>query len=229
MSSAMLKKDVSAYQRWELASFGETRPSHIAAAQKQAIPEVVIPSITQEEIEQIRLSAHNEGYAAGYQEAYEKGLREGQTAGLQAAEESMKPEIQSMQDLAKNVMLEINAAGKNTGQELLDLAINLAEAMLKTRLELDQNAILPIVEDAIAQLPSIQQPANILLNPLDAATIKNTMVDVLNSDGWRIVSDPQLSRGDCKIETAFNLVDASIETRWNRLTEFLHSNHVGST
>ncbi len=76
--------------------------------------------------------------------------------------------------------------------------------------------------------PSIQQPANILLNPMDAATIKNTMGEVLNSDGWRIVSDTQLSRGDCKIETAYNLVDASIETRWNRLTEFLHSNTSGS-
>ncbi|MFZ6753141.1 flagellar assembly protein FliH [Undibacterium sp. Dicai25W] len=224
MSNTMLKKDVSAYQRWELASFGETRPSHIAATQAQLVPETPIPTISQEEIDQIKTDAHNEGYAAGYQEAYEKGLREGQAIGLQAAEDTMKPEIQSMQDLARNFILEIDAAGKNTGQELLDLAISLAENMLKTKLALDPNAILPIVEDAIAQLPSIQQPANILLNPLDATTIKNTMGDVLNSDGWKIVSDAQLSRGDCKIETAYNLVDASIETRWNRLTEFLHSN-----
>ncbi|MFZ6686196.1 flagellar assembly protein FliH [Undibacterium sp. SXout11W] len=228
MSSAVFKKDVSAYQRWELASFGETRPSHIAAAQVQSTPVVTVPLISQEEIDQIRENARNEGYAAGYQEAYENGLREGQAAGLQAAEDTMKLEIQSMQDLARNFILEIDAAGKSTGQELLDLAISLAENMLKTKLALDHNAILPIVEEAIAQLPSIQQPANILLNPIDATTIKNTMGEVLNSDGWRIVSDAQLSRGDCKIETAYNLVDASIETRWNRLTEFLHSNTIGS-
>ncbi|MFZ6861201.1 flagellar assembly protein FliH [Undibacterium sp. Ji67W] len=227
MSSALLKKDVSAYQRWELASFGETRPSHIAAAQAQSTPAIPVPVISQEEIDQIKENARNEGYATGYQEAYEKGLREGQAAGLQAAEDTMKPEIQSMQDLARNFIIEIDAAGKSTGQELLDLAISLAENMLKTKLALDHNAILPIVEDAIAQLPSVQQPANILLNPLDAVTIKNTMGEVLNSDGWRIVSDAQLARGDCKIETAYNLVDASIETRWNRLTEFLHSNTSG--
>ena len=216
MSSALQKNDVTAYQRWEMASFGETRPNHIAALRVQDDIDAA-PSISAEELLQIKANAYSEGYSAGYQEAYEKGLHEGQAAGMQIAEESMKQEIHSMQTLAKNFIDEINVAGKNTGQELLDLAISLAENILKAKLELDQNAILPIVEEAIAQVPSIQQPANILLNPADAAIIKNTMSDALNTDGWRIVSDPQLARGDCKIETAYNIVDASIETRWKNL------------
>ena len=224
MSSTLQKKDVSAYQRWELASFGETRPSHIAAAQVAIAPIEIIPSISAEEVNLIKSNAHTEGYSAGYQEAYEKGLHEGQKAGMQIAEESMKIEITSMQALANNFIEEINVAGKNTGQELLELAISLAESMLKTKLELDHKAILPIVEDAIAHVPSIQQPANILLNPADAMIIKNTIFEALNTDGWRIVSDPQLSRGDCKIETAYNIVDASIETRWNRLIGLIHPN-----
>jgi len=222
MSSATLQKDVSAYQRWEMASFGETRPSHIAVASIE-IPEVpTILSISAKEVDQIKTKAHNEGYSAGYQEAYEKGLHEGQTAGMQLAEESMKVHIQAMENLAKNFIGEIDRAGKNTGQELLDLAISLAENILKTKLELDVSAILPIVEETIAHIPTVQQPANILLNPEDAATVKHIMGEALNSDGWKIISDAQLERGDCKIETAYNIVDASIETRWNALKALIH-------
>ncbi|MFZ6725987.1 flagellar assembly protein FliH [Undibacterium sp. MH2W] len=229
MSSSMLKKDVSAYQRWEMASFGETRPSHIAVA-KIETPEVIpTPTITQEEIDQIKANAQSEGYAAGYQEAYEKGLHEGQKAGMQIAEDSMKVHIEAMENLARNFIGEIDRAGKNTGQELLDLAISLAENILKTKLELDQEAILPIVEEAIAQVPTIQQPANILLHPEDAATVKHIMGEALNSDGWKIVADAQLERGDCKIETAYNMVDATIETRWNTLKDLIHPQMKSAT
>ena len=221
MSSAAIKKDVSAYQRWEMASFGETRPSHITVAKIEVPEAVVAPSITAQEIEQIKAHAQSEGYSTGYQEAYEKGLHEGQAAGMKLAEDSMREHIQAMKQLAENFIREIDQAGKNTGQELLELAISLAENILKTKLELDREAILPIVEEAIAQVPTIQQPANILLHPQDALTIKQIMGEALHSDGWKIVSDNQLERGDCKIETAYNMVDATIETRWSTLKELI--------
>ncbi|WP_423682084.1 flagellar assembly protein FliH [Undibacterium sp. WLHG33] len=224
MSSVLRKDDVSAYQRWEMASFGETRPHHMLEPKLDPVPARLVPTVSEQELEEIREKARQEAYAVGYQEAYERGLREGQEAGQMMAAENMQPDIQSMHILLDKLSAELKEVGKTTGKELLDLAISLASAILKTRVELDQNIILPIVEDAIAQLPSAQVNASISLNPADANIVKKNLGDTLIANGWRIVPDQQLSRGDCKIETSQNLIDSSIDTRWERLTAILRKN-----
>lgn len=224
MSSVLRKDDVSAYQRWEMASFGETRPHHMPEPKLDPVPARLVPTVSEQELEEIREKARQEAYAVGYQEAYERGLREGQEAGQMMAAENMQPDIQSMHILLDKLSAELKEIGKTTGKELLDLAISLASAILKTRVELDQNIILPIVEDAIAQLPSAQVNASISLNPADANIVKKNLGDTLIANGWRIVPDQQLSRGDCKIETSQNLIDSSIDTRWERLTAILRKN-----
>ncbi|WP_423707735.1 flagellar assembly protein FliH [Undibacterium sp. WLX3042] len=224
MSSVLRKDDVSAYQRWEMASFGETRPHHMPEPKLDPVPARLVPTVSEQELEEIREKARQEAYAVGYQEAYERGLREGQEAGQMMAAENMQPDIQSMHILLDKLSAELKEVGKTTGKELLDLAISLASAILKTRVELDQNIILPIVEDAIAQLPSAQVNASISLNPADANIVKKNLGDTLIANGWRIVPDQQLSRGDCKIETSQNLIDSSIDTRWERLTAILRKN-----
>lgn len=224
MSSVLRKDDVSAYQRWEMASFGETRPHHMPEPKLDPVPARLVPTVSEQELEEIREKARQEAYAAGYQEAYERGLREGQEAGQMIAAENMQPDIQSMHILLDKLSAELKEIGKTTGKELLDLAISLASAILKTRVELDQNIVLPIVEDAIAQLPSAQVNASISLNPADANIVKKNLGDTLIANGWRIVPDQQLSRGDCKIETSQNLIDSSIDMRWERLTAILRKN-----
>lgn len=224
MSSVLRKDDVSAYQRWEMASFGETRPHHIPEPKHEPEPTRLIPTVSEHELEEIREKARQEAYAAGYQEAYERGLLEGQEAGQIMVSESMQPDIQSMHELSEKFSIELQKIGKATGKDLLDLAISLASTILKTRVELDENIILPIVEDAIAQLPSVQVNASISLNPADADIVKKNLGATLSANGWRIISDQQLSRGDCKIETSQNLIDSDIDTRWKRLTDILRKN-----
>ncbi len=52
------------------------------------------------------------------------------------------------------------------------------------------------------------------------------MGDSLAQAGWRFISDPQLTRGGCKIETPENLIDATYESRWARLTELMEKNEI---
>lgn len=223
MSDALQKRDMSAYQRWEMASFGETRPSRLKEMTPPPPVSIVVPAISEAEARQIRENAHQEGYAQGYQEAYQRGLREGQEAGLTEAQESMHPDIQSLHELAVNFSAEIQHAGKNTGKELLALAINLAENIIKIKIEDDESVILPIVEDAISQLTTVTLPAQIFLHPADAAIVRNAIGESLQSNGWRITEDTQLKRGDCRLETAQNIIDASVETRWSKLISAMRS------
>ena len=220
MSSIIPKGQLSAFQRWEMTSFGDTR--HSAIVEETPLPPpVVVPAFSEAELDAIRDQARQEGYSAGYQEAYERGLREGQEAGYASTEEHVQKELHALEQLTLNFSHEMQSAGKEMGASLLNLAIELAEAMLKAKFELDHEAIIPIVQDAIEQLPLSQQQSQILLNPDDALIVKDKIGDSLSKAGWRIVSDPHQERGGCMLETSHNLLDSSYESRWSHLTELL--------
>lgn len=219
MSSVIPKGELSAFQRWEMTSFNEVKPSQLAEQIDQA-------KIRQDDANAVREQARAEGYAQGYQEAYAAGLIEGKKDGLAEGKEEMAAQIAKMQELVTNMSEQIGLANRDIGQDLLNLAIELAQAMTKNTLNVDPEAIIPIVKDAIEQIPSIQQPAQLILHPDDAAIIKSHMGDDLDKAGWRIKTDLHIERGGCKLETAHNLLDATVDTRWQRLTEAIKRNDV---
>ena len=66
MSNVIPKEQQSAYQRWEMESFGEERrPVQESAA---AVANKASQAAIQKQIEQARAQAHAEGLAAGLQE-----------------------------------------------------------------------------------------------------------------------------------------------------------------
>lgn len=208
MSNTIPKEKQTAYQRWEMASFGDTRPSS-AARQTQTVAGLA------EQIGAAREEARQAGYAAGLAEGRAQGLQEGRA---QAMQEKMR-----MQQVAAAFATEIANANELMAENLLDLALDLAKAMLKTALQVKPELILPIVDEAIHYLPSVQQPALLYLHPEDAALVKSMMGDELAVAGWRVVEE-QMQRGGCRVETASNQIDASMETRWQRLVSALGKN-----
>jgi flagellar assembly protein FliH len=61
----------------------------------------------------------------------------------------------------------------------------------------------------------------LFLHPDDAAHVKECLQDDLAQADWRIVEDPNIQRGGCRVETASNQIDASIGTRWQRIARAL--------
>jgi flagellar assembly protein FliH len=209
MSNATIPKEKqTAYQRWEMNSFGDNR-----ASTKEAASVAASNKLTIEQTAQLREEARTKGYA--------DGLAEGRAAGLAQGRASAAAEIATLKKIAESFNQEITRADENISQDLLNLALDIAKAMLKTSLIVHPELVLPIVSEAIHYLPSLQQPALLFLNPADAAIVKDHMSDELNKAGWRVAEDMHLQRGGCRIETATNQIDASTQTRWQRIAEAL--------
>jgi flagellar assembly protein FliH len=214
MSNALPKEMQSAYQRWEMASFGGERLS------QSPIQEAPV-TISQREIDAIKESARLEGYAIGYREGYDNGHREGENEGNLIAQEKMQEEINQFQALTARYAEQLAFAYDEVGEELLSLALDLAQAMVKIKINVAPEVIKHVVKDSIEMLPSISHPAQIYLHPLDANLIKEHLDEELDLGSWRITSDPNIERGGCKIETAHNAIDASVSHRWETLSAAL--------
>jgi flagellar assembly protein FliH len=207
MSRLIPKEQLSAYQRWELASFNEEK---VVAPPKPSEEEI---RVQQEELSRIREEAQQQGYTAGYEDGHGEGLEAGRA---EAAQENAL-----LREIAGQFSSEVNRANEVVAEEMLNLALDLAKAMLKTALVAKPELVLPVVGEAIRYLPSLQQPALLVLHPDDAAIVRSHMADEIEKGGWRIAEDTAMDRGGCRVETASNQIDASLATRWQRLAESL--------
>lgn len=210
----------SAYQRWEMASFGDNRPSVVARnappPPPAALPPELIPP-TEEEIAAIRAAAHADGEAIGFEAGSNAGYIDGLERGrLEAAEE-----LAHLKTIAATFANALSAADEVIANDVLDLALHLARGMLRTALPVKPELVLPVVRDALAYLPVVQQPAMLMLNPLDVDMVRSAMSDEIESGGWRVIEDPTIERGGCKVDTASNQIDAQVEARWARLSHAL--------
>ncbi len=211
--SSLPKEQQSAYQRWEMASFGDDRPSPFNSDRHAPAANAASAAKLAEQVAAAREAARLEGYAAGLAQGRNAGLDEGRA---QAAQERIH-----LQQIAETFGFEVAQANEAIAQDMLDLALDLAKAMLKTALDVRPERIMPIVGEAIRYLPTLQQPALLFLHPADALLVQQQMGEELAKAGWRIVDDVQLERGGCRVETASNQIDATTSTRWQRLAAAL--------
>jgi len=234
---AIPKEQQSAYQRWEMASFGDERPStlaqRIAAAEAQAAPsappqiidlppQIALPSV--EEIEAMREAARQEGYVQGLEEGRAAGHAEGYADGSAAGQREAAADLEHLRAIATSFSDAVAAADETIATDVLELALRLARGMVRTGFDVRPELILSVVRDAIDQLPVFSQPAVLTLNPQDAELVRHGMADELDKGGWRLREDAQLMRGGCKVETASNQIDAQAQARWQRLTHALNAN-----
>jgi flagellar assembly protein FliH len=223
LSNFIPKEQLTAYQRWELTSFGDDRPSTVertmqSEAEKRAERE-------RRAAEEARQAAHaaalEEGRKAGFEQGRKAGFEQGRAEGLADARAQLEREAAQLHKLAESFGAEVAQASERIAGDVIDLALDLSKAMLKNALAIRPELVVPVVADAIRHLPTVQQPALLMLHPDDARLVGDHLSRELAQDGWRIVDDAQIERGGCRVETASNLIDASAPTRWQRIAASL--------
>lgn len=206
---AVPKEQQTAYQRWEMSSFGENNTNVTAVkAQKKKQEEQQSQSVNLI-LESIR------------KEAYTKGMQEGFAVGLAQAREQAETERQQFLQLMESFKVATEQSDEAIADDLLALALDLAKAMLKTKLNVDPAAIIPVVVDAIHYLPHVQKPARILVNHADAHVLREYLGEEISSQDWQILEDSSIERGGCLVETGANQIDATNAVRWKRITDAL--------
>lgn len=240
----MSKDTQGAFKRWEMTSFGDERPSSLAArlqAEQRAAAAATAAAAhslhpgaaaialpTAAELEDIRAAACAEGHAEGYAEGLQQGREEGRTSGhneaFAAGQQETADEMATLRAIAATFSQAVAAADESIASDVLDLALHLAQSMVRTTFAVRPELVIPIVREAIGYLPVLQAPAVLALHPDDVEIVRCALAEELDKGGWRVVTDPQIGRGGCKVDTASNQIDAQASTRWARLSQALGKN-----
>ncbi|MBF7081962.1 flagellar biosynthesis protein [Desulfallas sp. Bu1-1] len=181
----------------------------VDAAREQAAS--IIEQARQEaiaEAEKIKSAAAREGYDRGYREALEAARIEtekimaGAGKVLAQAEQVRREKLTGLKD------------------EILELALEIAEKILARELELHPDIVLNVAGEAL-QLVTNRKSVVLWVNPEDLQICENHRERLLNHLPPRaelqILTDEQIERGGCVVETDFGKVDARITAKWENL------------
>jgi flagellar assembly protein FliH len=200
------KSSLTAWERWELASFDADAESTTGTVEK---PEAT--AISEEEIRRIREQAHREGLQAGHAEGFAAGRTEAEAKGREEA-------VRLAQTL-ENLERGIAELDRVVADDLLALSIEIARQVVRQTVSVKPEVLLGVIREALGQLPLLH--AAIHLHPEDASLARLRAGDQLAHAGHRIHEDPKLKRGDVIIEAGGSHLDASLAVRWKRVVEAL--------
>ena len=165
--------------------------------------------ITAQAIEKIQKQA--------YKEAYDEGLANGYKDGVAKANAELSPKIQLLEKALNAISEPFAQLDQEVEQQLTELAITIARHLVRREIKTDPGQIIAIVREAILALPSAAKKTYVYLHPDDLGLVKTKLSASEPESFWRLMEDPTLSRGDCKVMTDTSTIDATVERRLSSL------------
>jgi flagellar assembly protein FliH len=183
-----------------------------------------LPMLTADEIEAVQKQAHDEAFTQGWEEGrkqgyddgYRQGREQGHSEGYAEGQAEIKQLSERFEQILKTLDQPLEELDACVEQELTTLAIAVARQLIRRELRTDPGQIVAVVREAMALLPSSARKISLHLHPDDAGLVRHALS--LDDDGeqsWKIVEDPLLTRGGCKITSATSSIDARVEKRLN--------------
>lgn len=195
-----IEEDEAHYQEEEVELFPTLTAEEIEAIQKQAYEEAA---------EQGRQDGHRDGQKKGYDEGYQEGRKVGETELLEKQREYAKRLDQILVAL-ESPLAELD---ERVEQELVLLTVAIAKQVVRRELHIDPGEIVATARSAVAALPSASRDITLHLHPDDAEMVKAALSLHDSGSQWKILEDPLISHGGCRVTSESSLVDATVEKR----------------
>jgi len=160
--------------------------------------------------------------------AREEAYREGVAAGRSQAHAAADDERAQLKALIGSLNELVQGFEQTLADDVMGMSLELAKQIVRQTLKVKPDLVMAVVREAVSSLPGLTEQSVLVLNPADVVLVRQAIDDdaTLASLPWRIVEDPQLERGGCRLETASTEVDGGLETRWRRVLAALGRDDV---
>lgn len=162
--------------------------------------------------------------ASALQEARERGHAEGFAAGQQEGREQLEPVIAAMVEALAGIEQERDDVSAAVEQAAVDLALKIAEQVLAGQLEAQPGVVVDIVRGALRRLVD-RERVTVLVNPEDLEMLREVAPSLAAELGGiehcEVQAERRVARGGAIVRTAEGEIDATIQTKLDRVRETL--------
>lgn len=148
--------------------------------------------------------------------AFERGRQQGFHEGRQEAQRQKVQHAHQLERVLDELRGRFAELESGAADALLDLAIEIARQVVRREIEIQRDAVLPVVREAVAAIVDQHTHPRVHLHPDDLWLIQADVDTDGLYQGCRFVPDASIARGGCRVETANSEIDATLATRWRR-------------
>ena len=204
------REELSSFESW---SFGDVSAG---AAPGPAAREAAEAPLDPAELHAQQLRAARQ---SGYQDGYRDGL-----VALEGFKQSFASQTTTQVGaLVRSVGEQLDALQQEMARALAATATALARQVLRSELATRPDCVAQVAEQALDALLLSARHIVLRVHPDDHALIVLGSAEAIAARGARLVADPQVARGGCRLEADIGLVDATIDERWRRAVASLGS------
>ncbi|MCP4040741.1 MAG: flagellar assembly protein FliH [Gammaproteobacteria bacterium] len=193
----------SACEQWELPVVGESDMGGIDTLGIRTKP------LTASQLEAVYRQAREEGLAEGRK----AGEKLGYQAGIMSGKAEVESRIEKFKSLISSFSAPLDNLDSQVEESLVSLAMSVARHLVRRELKIDPGQVVAVVRDAMKALPVASPRVELHLHPEDARLVREIMVVSDTESKWRVIEEPMLTRGGCRIITETSQIDATVENR----------------
>jgi flagellar assembly protein FliH len=159
--------------------------------------------------------------------AYEEGFAAGEREGREFGESQYRHHLQRLDATLLELSRTASLVGKASEEELLALVMTMAEYLASQQLDRSPQSVRPLLDTVLStHALAAAGPGDgtakalvVFLHPRDLHDLRDTYVGY---GGLKLVEDTDLSRGSLRLEALDGVLEATLESRRERLMEALH-------
>lgn len=201
------REELQDFAAWAPDSFGgEAQPHPGMAAVEDAPP---TEADWQAEVAAARQAGYQDGYRDGLValEGFKQSFAAQATAQVGALVQSMDAAFETLEAR----MAEAVAA----------TAVRLARQVLRSELQVQPELVAKVAGEAVGAVLLSARQITVHVHPQDLPLVSEGAGELLEARGARLVAEPMILRGGCRIESDLGAVDARIESRWSQAADAL--------
>lgn len=152
--------------------------------------------------------------------AWDIGREQGYAAGMKQAEAESQKRIAALEQsltqaksLLKVLTQPLEQLDQDVEEQLVALSMAIAKHIVRREVKLDPSQIIAVVRETVGLLPVSQRDVRVHLHPLDAQLLRERLAEPHAESAWKLVEDPMMARGGCRVTTDTAQIDARLETR----------------
>jgi flagellar assembly protein FliH len=218
---------LTAYQRWEMASFDpapRVDPELLRRQAQERAAAKAAQAALDAEIAALREQAYNEGLAAGHVAGQALGYQAGHEQGLAQGRVEAQREADGLRALADSFRAALSSADHEMAETLTSLALDVARQVIRQDIALDPSVLLAAAREVIGSEPALTGQPQLIVNPADQPLADAYLREELERLGWSLRTDASIERGGCRAKASSGEVDATLPTRWERVAAALGRN-----
>jgi flagellar assembly protein FliH len=149
---------------------------------------------------------------AGYQDGYRDGL-----VALESFKQAFATQMSAqLGALVAAFDAEFAQLESSMADAVAASAVALARQVVRSELQTRPELVATVASQAIEAVLLSAKHIRLHVHPTDLPLVQQGAADALTARGARLLADPALSRGGCRVESDLGRIDASIEARWSQ-------------